>query len=61
MLPLDDDHDLSEDLVTLGNTLVEVTVKNPPLIPDQIFRSFLPNPDTPSKLDLDEIYLINLG
>ena len=61
MLPLDDDQKLSDDLITLQNTLVEVTVKNPPLIPDSIFHRFLPSAPEPSKLGLDEIYMINLG
>ena len=61
MLPLDDDQKLSDDLITLQNTLVEVTVKNPPLIPDPIFQRFLPSAPESSKLGLDEIYMINLG
>ena len=30
--------DLSEDLITLTNTLVQISVKSEPIIPDPIFK-----------------------
>jgi len=60
MMPLEDDQDLSEDLITLTNTLVQISVKSEPIIPDPIFKRFLPQPTTKGKVGLDEIYMINL-
>ena len=61
MLPLEDHQSLADDLVTLTDTLLEASVKADPLVPDEVFDEFLPEPIEPSTHGFDEVYLINLG
>ena len=60
MLPLEEGQELVEDLVILQYTLAEASVLSNPIIPLPVFKEFLPEPMEPTKLGLDEIYMINL-
>jgi collagen beta-1,O-galactosyltransferase len=61
MLPLEDDQTLADDFETLRYTLLETTSRHPPIHVDPIFHKYLISKPVKSKLNLDEIFLINLG
>ena len=59
-LPLEDHQDLQDDLAILHSTLLEITARSSPVIPDQLFRDYQLETPQLSKLGLDEVFMINL-
>ena len=59
-LPLEEGQDRGHDTEILRHTLLELTARSPPLVPDRFPKEDLLEMPTPSKLGFDEIFLINL-
>jgi len=60
MLPLEDDQNLEDDMEILRYTLLETTSRHPPIEIDPSLIQYMSQIPVKTKLDLDEIYLINL-
>jgi len=59
-LPLEDGQTLEYDKEILHSTLLELTARSDPVIPEKFPPNLLISPATSSKLGLDEIFMINL-
>ena len=60
-LPLEDGHTLDHDKEILRATLLELTARSQPIVPTKFENNLLLEKPVPDKLDLDEIFMINLN